>query len=144
MPSSYETFFTLGSYAVIGHSAEKPFPRLTYGGLRRQGKTVYPVDPSVPTIDGDPTFPDLSSLPAPVEGVVIEVPREQTRSWVAQVAAAGVKHLWLHQTADTPGAVALAREHGIDVRTGTCAVQYLDAGFPHVLHKLVRKLLGRY
>ncbi len=144
MPSSYETFFTLNSFAVVGHSAHKPFPRLTFGGLQRRGKTVYAVDPSVAAIDGTPTFPDLASLPAPVEGVVIEVPRTETWAWVEQVVAAGIRHLWLHQTADTPEAVALAREHGVEVRTGTCAVQYLDDGFPHFVHRWVRQVLGRY
>jgi predicted CoA-binding protein len=144
MPSSYETFFDHQRYAVVGNSASKPFPLLTYRGLKRRGVTVYPVDPGAEQIDGDPAYPDLASLPGPVDGVIVEVPREQTLAWVERTADAGVKHLWLHQTADTPESLALGRERGLEVRHGTCAVQYVDPSFPHGLHKLVRRVLGRY
>ncbi|MBN2196501.1 MAG: CoA-binding protein [Polyangiaceae bacterium] len=144
MSSSYQRFFEQQTYAVVGHTASKPFPILTYRGLKRRGKQVFAIDPDAKRIDDDPVVPDLASLPQPVDGVVIEVPRTETLPWVEQVVAAGVKHLWLHMSADTPEAIELARKNGIEVRHGTCAVQYLDDGFPHNVHKLIRRVLGRY
>lgn len=144
MPSDYETFFDHRSFAVVGHSADKPFPILTYRGLQKRGKRAFAVDPSVETIDGEPAYPDFDALPEPVEAVVIELPRDQTRAWIAKAAAAGIEDVWLHMSADTPEALELARAEGLRVRHGTCAVQYLDGGFPHNVHKLIRKLLGRY
>ncbi|MBW2529673.1 MAG: CoA-binding protein [Deltaproteobacteria bacterium] len=144
MPSHYETFFERESFAVVGHSAKKPFPALTYGGLKKLGKKVFAVDPSTDRIEGDEAYDDFDSLPEKVEAAVIEIPREETREWIAKAAAAGIRDVWLHMTADTPEALALAQKEGLDVRHGTCAVQYVDGGFPHNVHKLIRKLLRRY
>ena len=70
---------------------------------------------------------------------------EQTRFWVEQAAAAGVKDLWLHMFTETPEAVALARERGMRLRTGTCAVMYLKKGLTyHSIHRYINKLLGKY
>lgn len=144
MPSHHESFFEHQSFAVVGHSAKKPFPKLTYGGLKKSGKKVFAVDPSAETIEGDPAYPDFDALPDKVDAVVIELPREETRDWVEKAAAAGISELWLHMTADTPEALELARKRGLNVRHGTCAVQYVDKGFPHNVHAFIRKVLGRY
>ena len=46
---------------------------------------------------------------------------------------------------DTPEAVALAKEKGINLRTGTCAVMYLNPGLSyHSIHKLIMKATGKY
>lgn len=145
MPSNHEAFWALSKFAVVGHSAKKPFPRLTYRGLKKLGKTVFPVDPSVDEIDGDQTYPDLASLPEKVDGIVIEIPKEETRDWVEKAAEAGVKDIWIHQSADTPDALALAKEKGINARHGTCAVMYVTPGVTyHSIHKLIMKLVGKY
>ena len=144
MPSNYETFFFGQSFAVIGNSAERPFPVLTYRGLKRQGKTVFAVDPKAQEIDGDPAYADLTALPNPVEAAVLELPREQTREWIEKVAAAGIRDVWLHTNTDTLEALEAARQADLNVRYGTCAVQYVDGSFPHNVHKLVRRLLRRY
>ena len=144
MPSHFESFFEHQSFAVVGHSAKKPFPKLTYGGLKKAGKKVFAIDPSAETIEGDSAYADFEALPDEVEAVVIEVPREETLGWITKVAAAGIKDVWLHMSADTPEALELAKKEGLDVRHGTCAVQYVDGGFPHSIHKLIRKVLGRF
>ncbi|WP_462319827.1 CoA-binding protein [Halochromatium sp.] len=145
MPSSYETFFNAERFAVIGHSAAKPFPILSYQGLKRLGKTVYAVDQSTGQIDGDQAYPSLDALPQKPEAVVIEVPKEETRDWVAQAAEAGVSDVWVHMAHETPEAVALAQQKGINLRTGTCAVMYLKPGLSyHSIHKAIMKALGKY
>lgn len=144
MPSLHESFWLHDRFCLVGHSAVKPFPLLSYQALKAKGKTVYAVDPSAETIDGDRAFPDLKSLPQPVEAVVIEVPKEETAAWVTAVAEAGIKDVWIHMNRETPEALEIARQKGLTVRTGTCAVQYLRGGFPHTVHKLMRKLAGRW
>ena len=145
MASNYEAFFTLGSFAVVGHSKAKPFPVLSYRKLKAMGKTVYPVDPSTDDIDGDKTFANLGALPAPVEGLIVEVPKNETKDWVAAAAAAGIRDVWVHMAHDTPEAIALAKDKGINLRTGTCAVMYLNPGLSyHSIHKLIMKATGKY
>ncbi len=136
--SSFEEFWDHQNFAVIGHSAKKPFPTLTYEALKKAGKTVHAVDPSTPSIKGDATCSDLASLPNAVDGVVIETPKEETRHWVERAADLGIKHVWIHMGRDTPEALAVAREHGINVRSGTCAVMYLKGGY-HTIHKWINK-----
>ncbi|NBC46431.1 MAG: CoA-binding protein [Gammaproteobacteria bacterium] len=145
MPSNYETFFDHQRFALVGRSAVKPFPLLSYRGLKRRGKTVYAIDPSAQEIDGDSAYPDLAALPEAVDALIIEVPKEETRDWVAAATQAGVHDVWIHMAHDTPEAIALAKESGINLRTGTCAVMYVTRGLSyHSIHKAIMKLAGKY
>jgi len=146
MPSEYEKFWDKSSFAVVGHTGSKrKFPNLTYVGLKQMGKTVYAVDPAAKQIDGDKAYPDFASLPAGVEAAVLEAPKDETADWVAKAADAGIKNLWIHQKLETPQAVQLAKEKGINTLTGTCAVMYVTPGLTyHSIHKWIFNLLGKY
>ena len=145
MPTEHEEFWTNSSFAFVGQSAAKGFPTLSYGELKKQGRKVFAVDPSVDEIAGDETYPDLASLPEKVDAVVLEVPKQETRDWVAKAADAGVQNVWIHMNRETPEALALAKESGIKVHTGTCAVMYVKQGLSyHSLHKWINQLLGKY
>jgi predicted CoA-binding protein len=64
---------------------------------------------------------------------------------VRQAAEAGIKNVWIHANRDTPEAVELAKEKGLNVLTGTCAAMYMNQGFSyHSLHKRVNRLLEKY
>jgi len=54
------------SFAFVGHTAKRGFPTLSYSELRKQGRKVYAVDPSVDSIEGDRGFPRIRP-PYPVE-----------------------------------------------------------------------------
>ena len=145
MASEYETFWENQSFAVVGHAAAKNFPVLTYRGLKALGKSAYPVDPSAEHIEGDQVYRDLASLPEKVDAVVLEVPKGETRDWVERAADAGIGNVWIHMQRDTPEALALAREKGLNLRSGTCAVMYVTQGFSyHSIHKWIMKLVGKY
>ena len=145
MPSNYEKFWENHSFAVVGHKAKKNFPLLTFDGLKKLGKEVFAVDPSVEEIEGERAYPDLASLPEKVDAVILEVPQEETEAWVAKVAEAGIPDLWIHMGRETPVALALAAEKGLNVRHGGCAVMYLTPGLTyHSLHKWITKLTGKY
>jgi len=91
--SQRQTFWEHDSFALVGHTGTRPFPKLTYKALKQSGKTVYAVDPSIDEIEGDRTFADLGALPTPVEAVVLELPKEETaarvgsRSWTTGMSA---------------------------------------------------------
>lgn len=145
MTSAHEAFWTHSSYAFVGHSAKKGFPKISYGEAKKCGKTVFAVDPSVDQIEGDKTYPSLRALPQPVDGVVLEVPREETLEAVQQAAQAGIKNVWVHMNRDTPEAIEFARQNGLNMLTGTCAVMYLARGFnAHTIHGWLNKLFGKY
>ncbi|MHB8417981.1 MAG: CoA-binding protein [Myxococcales bacterium] len=145
MGSAHEAFWEHASFAFVGHSAKKGFPKLSYGEAKKRGKKVFAVDPSVDRIAEDETYPDLRSLPERVEGVVLEVPREETLDWVRRAAEAGIENVWIHMNRETPEALELARQRGLTVLTGSCAVMYLSQGLTyHSAHRWLSKLGGRY
>jgi len=145
MASAHEAFWTQSTFAFVGHSATKGFPHISYAEAKKHGKKVFAVDPSIDDIDGDKTYPDLRSLPQTVDGVVIEVRREETLEMVRQAADVGIKNVWVHMNRDTPEVVEFARQKGLTLLTGTCAVMYLTGGFSaHGVHKWLNKLLGKY
>jgi len=145
MQSDREQFWNHASFALVGDAGKKSFPKLTYGGLKKQGKTVYAVDPSGAEAEGDPTYPDFAALPAPVEAAVLELPKEDTAAWVAKAAEAGIKAVWIHQQTDTPEALSLAKQKGMEVCSGTCAVMYVKPGLTgHAPHRWIMKLLKKY
>ena len=58
---------------------------------------------------------------------------------------AGIEDVWIHMGTETPDALALANERGINARSGTCAVMYVTPGVTfHSIHKWIMKLLGKY
>ena len=145
MASECERFWERGSYAVVGHQAKRPFPKITYKALKDRGKTAYAIDPESPQVEGDPAYLDFSALPGPVEAAVLELPKEETAAWVARAADAGVTEIWIHQMTDTPEALAEAQQRGLHVVTGHCAVMYNMQGFSmHSPHRFIWKLLGKY
>ena len=146
MPSECERFWERDAYAVVGHQGStKPFPKIAYGALKEQGKTVYAIDPGSGEIEGDKSYPDFATLPAPVQAAVLELPKEETAAWVAKAADAGVKEIWIHQMTDTPEALAEAEKRGLHVITGHCAVMYNKPGMSmHAPHRWIWKLVGKY
>ncbi|MBU2513592.1 CoA-binding protein [bacterium] len=145
MPSNHELFFELPSFAVVGHTKAQNFPTLSYKGLKKMGKTVFPIDPSIEEVDGDKTFKDIDSLPNKVSGIILEVPKAETKEWISKAAKAGIKDVWIHMQRDTEEALTLAKDNGMNVRTGTCAVMYVTPGLTyHSIHKFIMKLIGKY
>lgn len=146
MPSEHETFWQANRYAVIGNGKSgHPFPKLTYGALKKNGKVVFPIDPSAETVEGDRAYASLTAIGEPIDAVVIEVPKAETMLWCKQAVDHGIKDIWLHANTDSPEVIAFANEHGVRLRTGTCAVMYLHRGFSaHAVHRVINRLLGKY
>nr|WP_281432449.1 acetate--CoA ligase family protein [Desulfatitalea alkaliphila] len=80
------------SIAVVGASRPKPdgFPGM-YGCIRNFGfpGNLYPINPNTPEIDGVQTYPDLVSLPEPVDLVVISVPGPRVPAALRDCVASG-------------------------------------------------------
>lgn len=144
MSSDHQKFWNANSFALLGYQTERNFPLLTLEGLLRNGKTVYPVDPTQATIDGRPAFKAIADLPETVEAAVIELPRERTAAAVREAVAAGIRNIWLHQNTDSPEALEIAREAGVNLLRGTCAVMYVNASGMHKFHGWIMKLLKKF
>jgi len=145
MPSNYETFWDGKNYALVANSAKKPFPKISFNELKKKGVTVYAVDPAVNEIGDEKVYNDLSELPGPVDRVVLETPKEETKDWLQKAIDLGVSDVWVHTGRETDEAIKLAEENAVNLRTGTCAAMYTTPGFSfHSFHKVINKILGKY
>ena len=117
-----EDFLRQGPYAVVGASND----RAKYGNrvLRayvHKGWKVYPVNPRESTVEGLQAYPDLKSLPETPRGVSIITPPKITERVVAEAADAGAKFVWMQPGAESPEAIRIARERGLEViADGSC------------------------
>ena len=113
-----DDFVSQRKLAVVGVSrGGKKFGNVAYRELRAKGYRLFPVHPYAESIEGDPCYPNLKSLPEPVDGVLIVVPPAQTEQVVREAAEAGIHRVWMQ-----PGA---------------------DSAFYHQAHKFVWGVLGK-
>ncbi|MDA0745433.1 MAG: CoA-binding protein [bacterium] len=117
------TFLQTGPYAVVGASQNRD----KYGNkvLRcylQHNLKAYPINPRETEIEGQNTYPDLASLPEPVERISVITPPSITEYIVEQAATAGIKHVWMQPGAESPNAVERAEALGINVIPGTACL----------------------
>jgi uncharacterized protein len=118
--------------AVAGVSRDNqrhPSANLIYRRLKETGHEVFPVNPHMEEFEGDRCYPDLKSIPAGVDGVVIVTRPEVTRRIVQDCSDAGVRRVWMHQSmakgsSVSAEAVEFCRQHGIDVIAGACPMMF--------------------
>ncbi|MBN1374801.1 MAG: CoA-binding protein [Dehalococcoidia bacterium] len=86
--------FNVTSVALVGISAENPFTfaKLAMTALTESGfPAVYPVNPRVTEIAGLPCYPTVSSVPNPVDHVVVCIPAARVLDLLDDCARKGVK-----------------------------------------------------
>ena len=154
--TSHETkvhdFLAQKRTAVAGVSRDNghhPVGNLIYRRLKKTGHDVFPVNPNMPTFEGDPCYPDLRSIPGGVDGVVIITRPETTERIVRECNDAGVRRVWMHQSTAkgssvSKEAVEYCRQHDISVIAGACPMMYgghADVG--HTCMRWILKLTGK-
>jgi predicted CoA-binding protein len=93
--------------------------------LKQQGYTVYPVNPTIDSVDGIKTWPDVQSIPEKVDIVDIFRRPEFVPDVVEDAIAAGAGAVWTQLGASNPAAERRAAEAGLAVVADRCiAVDY--------------------
>lgn len=108
--------------AIVGLS---PTPnRTSHGiglGLLRQGYEIVPVNPTIESWEGLPSWPSLADVPGDIDLVNVFRRTEHLAGIADEVAArGGVRGLWLQQDLRSSHAQAVARELGIDYVEDRC------------------------
>ncbi len=139
-----DTFLKLKKIAVVGVSSKGDVAaNAVYKKLRSQGYRVYAVNPNNETVEGDPCFPTLKSIPDDVEGVVIGTHPDITPKIVDDCIETGVKHVWIHRSFGEgsyhPEAQKKAEEHGISLIPGGCPMMFSEP--VDIAHKCFRWIL---
>jgi len=141
---SIEAFLDNPSIAVVGVSRSgRGFGNAACRSLRTQGYRVYPVNWSAPTVDGIRCYSRLSELPERVNAVLVVVPPRQAVDVIRDAAAAGIRHVWLQQGAESPGALRLGAELGLDVVAGECILMFAQPTGIHRVHRWLRQITHR-
>ena len=139
--TSIEAFLDNPSIAVVGVSRSgRGFGNAACRSLGKQGYRVYPVNWSAPTVDGIRCYSRLSELPERVNAVLVVVPPPQAVDVIREAAAAGIRHVWLQQGAESPDVLRLGAELGLDVISGECILMFAHPTGIHLAHRWLRRL----
>lgn len=91
--------------------------------LQENGYTIIPVNRAIPRILGEPSYPDLKSIPFPVDLVNIFRKSDIVGSIVKQSIEIGVKHIWMQDGISNEESAEKARSYGISVTMDNCIMR---------------------
>lgn len=134
--------------AFVGASRDsKEFSANVYRQLRDRGYELFPVNPNADEIEGDTCYHSVTELPEGVDGAIVMVPAERSAGIVEECIEHDIPRVWLHKGAGpssvSDDAVALCREHGIEVVDGACPMMFAEpVGWFHRVHRWGRKVSG--
>lgn len=146
-PAAATDFFGVGSIALVGASDNpKRFSQAVYKALKEHGVSVVPVNPNEQIVGDDACYPDIASVPTPVDGVMVMLKHDSAVQIVQQCVALDVKNVWLFKgiggdSAVSDEALALCHENGINVIPGACPMMFLrPVGGLHRIHRGIRRV----
>jgi len=139
-----DDFLAQETFAIVGVSRNpKKFGNIVYRNLKKKDFDVIPVNPKMDSIDGEPCYPDLKSLPKPVGGIVVVVPPERTEQVVKDAKEAGITRVWMQQGAESKAAIKYCKDNGMSVVHGHCIMMFTDPTGIHKFHRWLWKVFGK-
>lgn len=112
----------------VSHDPKGHGSNVVYQRLRERGYTVFAVNPTVTTVEGDPSYPDLRSIPGGVQAVVIGTSPAHAMDTVREAADLGIRQVWMHRSfgggSVDPEAAAWGRAQGLTVIEGGCPLMF--------------------
>ena len=116
-----------------------------YRKLRDCGYETFPVNPNASEVEGAKCYPDLQSIPGPVDGVVVATHPAQSIELVRQCVDKGTNRIWFHRSfgegSVSDAAVRECQARGFQYIVGGCPLMYcqpVDVG-----HRFMRWWLRR-
>lgn len=110
--------------AVVGFS---PKPGRASNTIARRmqsfGFRIIPVRPGISEGLGEQAYPDLASVPGPVDLVNVFRSGQYVPAIVDQCLRSGIRHLWLQEGAEHEESAERARAAGMTVVMGRCIMR---------------------
>lgn len=101
---------------------------VVYQRLRERGYDVFAVNPNADTVEGDPCYLDLKSIPGGVDAVVIATRPSLADQTMRECVELGIGQVWMHRSfgagSVSDSATAYGREHGVTVIDGGCPLMF--------------------
>jgi predicted CoA-binding protein/signal transduction histidine kinase len=114
-------FTNYHSVAVVGISSRTERPANSVPAyLKSQGYRIIPVNPNMEEVLGEKAYPDLLSVPEPVDVVEIFRPSSEVMPIVEQAIEIGAKAIWMQEGIVNEQAGELAARAGLDVVMDRC------------------------
>ncbi len=112
--------------AIIGASNDRrKYGNKAVRAYRRQGYTVYPVNPKEPEVEGLPAFKSIKDIPVRPARTSVYVPPQVLIKLLPDIAARGCNELWLNPGTESPEVLAEAERLKLNV-VQACSI--LDVG----------------
>jgi len=148
LKESVDDFLAQKRIAVLGVSrGGREAANTVYRKLRGAGYQVFAVNPNADEVEGDTCYPNLTSIPAGVEAVVIATSPEVTESVVRDCAEQGISRVWMHRSfgkgSVSQAAADFCRDNNITVIPGGCPMMFCaPVDFGHTCMRWILNLTG--
>lgn len=114
--------------AVVGATDdESKYGNKIYRDLKAKGFTVFAVNPGRDTVDGDPCWPSLSSLPEPPTIVDIVVPPALTLEVLKECDRLGLRNVWVQPGAADEAVREFVAAHDFNALVDACIMVHSRA-----------------
>jgi len=145
MPESVAEFLRGRRFAVAGVSrtGRGSAANAVFVKLRECGYEVFPVNPNALQVEGATCYPNLTTIPGALDGVVVVTHPSVSATIVQQAAERGVPRVWLHrsfQGSVSRAAVRECKKAGTACIVGGCPLMYCEPVDPG--HRWMCKVLG--
>ena len=122
-----DRFLSAGAFGVVGASSNRQkFGNRVLRCYLQNGKRAIPVNPNEAVIEGIACVKSVTDLPPEVKSISMITPPAVTEQLVPLAIAKGIENIWMQTGAESPAAVALCREKGINViADGSCLLVVL-------------------
>jgi len=140
-----EAFLAAEPVAFVGVSRNpKKFGYGAFKELKEKGLKVIPVNPFAEEILGEKVYPDVKSLPAGVNGIIIMTKKEHTLKAIQEAKEKGIKQIWIQQHAESKEALEELKNSNVNYITGECILMYYKPHSVHKFHRFLSKVFGKY
>lgn len=124
MADLIKSFLKEKNWAVVGVSENKnKYGNIIFRYLKNNSHyNLYPVNPKIKEIEGQPCYPSLSALPFKPDVVNLIVPPQVCREVVKEGIQLGIKHFWMQPGAEDKEAIEIIEREGLAVIHGACVM----------------------
>jgi len=129
IPGPVAEFLAGKRIAVAGVSRSGKAPaNAIFRRLAESGHEAIPINPNASELEGSRAYPDLSSIPGTVDGVIVATHPSVAATLVREAAARGIRQVWFHRSfgegSVSDEAVKACRAAGIEPIVGGCPLMY--------------------
>lgn len=129
IPGPVAEFLAAKRIAVAGVSRSGKAPaNLIFRRLAETGHEAIPINPNASELEGVRAYPDLSSIPGGVDGLLVATHPSVAAPLVREAVARGIRHVWFHRSfgegSVSDEAVAACRAARIEPIVGGCPLMY--------------------